>query len=523
MFVSLQFKLELRREDKEKLIKLMRKQSSAIRVAYNMLRELEKEKTKNSHAQIYHRLRQLFPELPTKYIDSAIYKAKQYPTDKPVVFGGKGLFEKLCKNHLTGKVRERLKRQWREIRQGTLISIGSKVDKGNRLTRFEDLNGQLHLRITAGNREFIYAKVLREPSNSKDKWITFMAMFLESWQTQSYFPYTVELKLRDGEVYGSVSFEIPTPEVKYTKENGVIAIDTNASPIHLAIAEVSKTGELLSYQTISLHHLIGLSKNAKDHQEWILAHKIVDLAIEKGKAIAIENLKKLKRGVRGNGKAKLRRMLHQWNTKKLLQKIKRVAMLKGVEVIEVNPAYTSVIGMLKYAPQLNIDKDIAGAYVIGRRALGFREDMPENYERLLKDKAYLEFALKRYEEREEELRELLEKETNQYKRNALESELRSVEDAKKLIVNLLQSLQSESSSCEGAYGRNPKQGETKKVSQVAWQVLKVALLFPILGKVLPRDLSPLKPVLVEGVWDRVRRSNGLVPLEAGGTVPTRDF
>ena len=57
----------------------------------------------------------------------------------------------------------------------------------------------------------------------------------------------------------------------------------------------------------------------------------------------------------------------------------------------------------------------------------------------------------------------------------------------------------------------------------SWQVLKVALLFPILGKVLPRDLSPLKPVLVEGVWDRVRRSNGLVPLEAGGTVPIRDF
>jgi len=48
MFVSLQFKLELRREDKEKLIKLMRKQSSAIRVAYNMLKELEKEKQKPS-------------------------------------------------------------------------------------------------------------------------------------------------------------------------------------------------------------------------------------------------------------------------------------------------------------------------------------------------------------------------------------------------------------------------------------------------------------------------------------------
>jgi len=418
-------------------------------------------------------------------------------------------------------LRERLKKQWREIRQGTLISIGSKSDKGNRLTKFEDLNGQLHLRIITGNREFIYAKVLREPSNSKDKWLTFMAMLLESWQTKNYFAYTVELKLRGGEVYGSVSSELPTPEVKYTKENGVIAIDTNASPIHLATAEVSKTGELLSYQTISLHHLLGLSQNSKDHQEWILAHQIVDLAIQKGKAIAIENLKKLKRGVRGDGKATLRKRLHHRNAKKFLQKLKRVAMLKGVEVIVVNPAYTSVIGMLKYAPQLSIDKDIAGAYVIGRRAPGFKEDMPENYERLLKDKAYLEFALKRYEEREKELRELLEKESNEYKRNSVKSELKNVQNAKKLLTNLLQSLQSESSSCEGANGRNPEQGETEKVSHIAWQVLKVALLFPILGKVLPRDLSPLKPVLVEGVWDRVRK--GLVPLEAGWTVPIRDF
>jgi IS605 OrfB family transposase len=515
MFISLQFNLELKKKDREKLIKLMRKQSSAIRTAYNMLRELEKEKTKNPHAQIYQRLRQLFPELPTKYIDSAIYKAKQYPTDKPVVFGGKRLFEKFCKNHLTGKLRERLKKQWRELRQGTLVSIGSKADKGNRLMRFEDLNGQLCLRITTGNREFIYAKVLREPSNSKDKWLTFMAVLLESWQTQNYFAYTVELKLKEGEVYGSVSFEIPTPEVKYTKENGVIAIDTNASPIHLAIAEVSKTGELLSYQTINLHHLLGLSKNSKDHQEWILAHQIVDLAIQRNKAIAIENLKKLKKGVRGDGKATLRKRLHHWNAKKFLQKLKRVAMLKGVEVVEVNPAYTSVIGMLKYAPQLSIDKDIAGAYVIGRRALGLKEDMPENYEKLLKDKTYLEFALKRYEEREKELRELLEKETNEYKRNALESELRSVEYARKLLANLLQSLQSESSSCEGANGRNPEQGRVAKTTlQSAWQVLKVALLFPILGKVLPRDLSPLKPVLVEGVWDRVRSRSA--PLEVGG-------
>jgi predicted transposase len=48
MFISLQFKLGLKKEDKEELIKLMRMQSSAIRTAYNMLKELEKEKAKKS-------------------------------------------------------------------------------------------------------------------------------------------------------------------------------------------------------------------------------------------------------------------------------------------------------------------------------------------------------------------------------------------------------------------------------------------------------------------------------------------
>jgi hypothetical protein len=73
----------------------------------------------------------------------------------------------------------------------------------------------------------------------------------------------------------------------------------------------------------------------------------------------------------------------------------------------------------------------------------------------------------------------------------------------------------------GTNGRNPEDGKDFKILAIVQQVLKVALLFPILGKVLPRNLSPLKPVLVEGVWDRVRK--GLVPLEAGGTVPIRDF
>ena len=55
----------------------------------------------------------------------------------------------------------------------------------------------------------------------------------------------------------------------------------------------------------------------------------------------------------------------------------------------------------------------------------------------------------------------------------------------------------------------------------AWRVLKVAFLFPILGKVLPRDLSPLKPILVEGAWVRERKR--LAPLSVGGAYPDEGF
>jgi hypothetical protein len=66
----------------------------------------------------------------------------------------------------------------------------------------------------------------------------------------------------------------------------------------------------------------------------------------------------------------------------------------------------------------------------------------------------------------------------------------------------------------GTNGRNPEDGKDFKILSTVQQVLKVALLFPVLGK---KKLFPSR----KGAWDRVRE--GLVPFEAGGTVPTRDF
>ncbi len=66
----------------------------------------------------------------------------------------------------------------------------------------------------------------------------------------------------------------------------------------------------------------------------------------------------------------------------------------------------------------------------------------------------------------------------------------------------------------GTNGRNPEDGKDFKILAIVQQVLKVALLFPVLER---RILLSSR----EGAWDGVR--SRLVPLEAGGTVPTRDF
>ncbi len=71
----------------------------------------------------------------------------------------------------------------------------------------------------------------------------------------------------------------------------------------------------------------------------------------------------------------------------------------GVQLIKGNPAYTSVIGKLKYAPIYKIDKDVAGAYVMARRGLGFKESLPKNYRKLLVVKEFLSFSVARVEDR----------------------------------------------------------------------------------------------------------------------------
>jgi IS605 OrfB family transposase len=390
-----------------------------------------------------------------------------------------------------------------------LLSIGAKhiTHKGNLNLRFipaEKGKNNLLLRIALKNRKFILAKVKRDLSGKSDKWALFLAKILSGEQ----FPYTVELKLKDGQIYGFVRFSLGVPPQTITKAKGVIGIDVNAKPFHLALAEVSPDGNLQSYKSIYLSHILKYkSRNRKECEECLIAHEIVRFAREKGKAIAIEDIKKLPKGKRGDGKAKLRKILQFFSYRRILKKIESLANQEGIEVVKVNPAFTSLIGMMKYCPQYFIDKDVAGAYVIGRKALGFQEKIPENYKKLLKSQIYIQYALWRLRKMEEDLRNKLKEEKNKYKANGIKRDLRKLKREKKFLERFLFEVSRKSSQSEpetqeqGNQRKEPVRGPES--GQKLWRVLRVAFAIPLLGRSFVRDFSPLRPVMVQGRWEGI--------------------
>ncbi len=507
--ITLQCKLTFENEkDKQKLFELMRKFSSCYKYAYNRLLEGHKRKELKKHLQ------KVF-NLNSRYCDDAIFKAQSLinsckergQNPKKVIFGGRRLFEKLKKKHINSEQREKLKQKWEERRKGCLYSRGDKSKKGNLNTRIILEKEGLKLRINTGDRSWIIVNIKRAVNRQNDRWIGFIARLLEAEKTGEYFPYSLEIRLINRQIYAFISFEEEQPgQPIITKKEGIIGIDINAKPFHIALTTIKPDGNLQAVNKISLHKLINKTRNQREYLSWQVAYQVVETAIVQNKAIAIEKLDTIPKGNKGDGSKKLRKIKQQWIYRGIVEKIKVIAKREGVEVIEVNPAYTSIIGMLKYAPQYSLDKDTAGAFVIARRGLGFKEGLSKHYKNLISDEEYLQYAISKIEEERQKTRDRLETEKNQYKKKPLKRKRKELNKQ----IKILQSLNSEPQTREpGSLWKEQVRG-WQYGSYKLWQVVKVALTIPVLGKFLPRDLSPLRPILVSGEWDRVVKR--LVPV-----------
>ena len=94
-----------------------------------------------------------------------------------------------------------------------------------------------------GEREYVYATI--QPGwKMKDGTYTDRNQLLQAISTSGE-PYSVELKLKRGVVYAYFTIEEVFPKPAITRANGVIGIDTNAYPRHVAWVETDKNGQLV--------------------------------------------------------------------------------------------------------------------------------------------------------------------------------------------------------------------------------------------------------------------------------------
>ncbi len=432
-------------EDHKTTLDLTRRFSAAVRYAYNRLLEGQtREELKRADGFLCTSFR-----LNTRYADDAILKAQAVldsarergEDPRKVVFGGRKLFQQLKRRHLSGKPLRELKREWRERRQGLLYSRGDKTKGGNLNLRLFVKDGVLQLRINLGDGSYAHALVRTKHPN--------LSALLQ--RVYASLPYNVALSLREGKVYATFTWEEEPVPLVATKENGVLAVDINADPYHLALALVSPDGNLRRYLTLSLEEVDrAKNKGAKELLLWKIAHQVISLAEEHGVAVATERLKYLPKGRRGDGSGRaFRGKQHRFAYASLLRKVHSLARRKGIQVVEVNPQDTSTIGMLKYAPQLSLSKDVAAAYVIGRRALGFEEKLPKGYGKLLRDEAFLAQTRNFYQTRAEELREQKKATGDRSRKNRLSRELKRVHGALSLLSSLQGSPGSQEGSTEG--------------------------------------------------------------------------
>jgi IS605 OrfB family transposase len=172
-----------------------------------------------------------------------------------------------------------------------------------------------------------------------------------------------------------VSLDVKPAPCTSNQDLGVIGLDINSD--HLALVETDPFGNPIFKKTIplSLH-------NKTTHQAKAIIGDAAKAAIAHAqkvhKPLIIEDLdfQKKKASLREKHTKSHSRMLSSFCYQSIITHLKSNGSKKGVLVEQVNPAYTSIIGRVKFAKRYGITIHQAAALTIGRRFLEYSEKVP---------------------------------------------------------------------------------------------------------------------------------------------------
>ena len=155
---------------------------------------------------------------------------------------------------------------------------------------------------------------------------------------------------------------------------GVISVDLNAD--HLAVAETDASGNCVNAFSVPL---VTYGKSQRQAEALIgdAVASVVEYAREAGKPIVIERLdfRQKKAALEGESR-RYSRMLSSFSYGKIKAYFLSRGYREGVEIHQVNPAFSSVIGRVKFMERYGLSVHQAAALVLARRLLGCSERIP---------------------------------------------------------------------------------------------------------------------------------------------------
>ena len=171
--------------------------------------------------------------------------------------------------------------------------------------------------------------------------------------------------------------ELPEVEITTDRRRGAIGVDLNAD--HLAVGETDASGNYLNAWRVPL---VTYGKSQRQSEALIgdAVASVVEYAREVGKPIVIERLdfRQKKAALEGESR-RYSRMLSSFSYGKVKAYFISRGYRQGVEVHRVNPAYSSVIGRVKFMERYGLTVHQAAALVLARRLLGCSERIPRRW------------------------------------------------------------------------------------------------------------------------------------------------
>ena len=293
-------------------------------------------------------------------------------------FGGKRLFRAqfhLAENDYTSLAEWR--QEYRRARTSQFLCLGSKDETAGNQTCTRMPDGSLRLRVPPALAA-LYGSHVKIPGVAFRYGQAEIDAALLRGEAVTYRFLRRERRGKE-QWYVQATVERPDAEITTLPEIGALGVDLN--PTHVDVAEVDRFGNPLGSRSFPVQ----LERRSEAQVTATLAEVVADIvawAKQAQKPIVVEELDfRMKKAALRERSPRYARMLSGFAYAKFYELLRSRAAREGVELVDedhdgepgVNPAFTSVIGQVKFASGYGLTSHSAAAVAIARRGLRFGE------------------------------------------------------------------------------------------------------------------------------------------------------